>query len=190
MLGSVNAEGAATDACLTAIDALRAMARHQCARDLFEKFLCAKVVPLQDDERWFSVSDERYKDKVLKCCGCCLGEGAEIKAKSHEAGLARVLKTVSVAAEEIVGSLGSVEIRSIRSALSDRWRLNRVFDLLRVTYSDWPYPSSDAGAGKAGALKKRKQAEVADEKTSRGGKRGERGRGHEDGREEDSGIEG
>lgn len=45
------------------------MAPHQCAQDLFEEFVFAKVLPLRAIEAWFPVSEERYKEKRLKCPG-------------------------------------------------------------------------------------------------------------------------
>lgn len=50
-----------TNGCVAAVDALRALSRHQCARDLVEEFLCAKVLPLRANQSWFTVKDdERY----------------------------------------------------------------------------------------------------------------------------------
>lgn len=46
-LERVTSEGDMTDACATAMDALTILSRHQCARDLVEEFICAKVVPLR-----------------------------------------------------------------------------------------------------------------------------------------------
>ena len=46
-LDSVTSEGVMMDAYAAAVDALRALSRHQCARDLDEEFVCAKALPLK-----------------------------------------------------------------------------------------------------------------------------------------------
>ena len=52
------------------MDALRILSCHQCARDLVEEFVCAKVVPLRADQAWFAVKDdERYRGQGLKGLG-------------------------------------------------------------------------------------------------------------------------
>ena len=62
MLDSVTAEGIMTDGCATAVEALRTLSRHHCARDLVEEFVCAKVLPLRANQAWFMVKDdERYQ---------------------------------------------------------------------------------------------------------------------------------
>ena len=43
----MTAEGIITDGCATAVDALRTLSHHQCAHDLVEEFVCAKVLPLR-----------------------------------------------------------------------------------------------------------------------------------------------
>ena len=49
------------------MDALRILSCHQCARDLVEEFVCAKVVSLRADQAWFAVKDdERYRRRGLK----------------------------------------------------------------------------------------------------------------------------
>ena len=69
-LESVTSEGVMTDACAATVDALRILSRHQCARDLVEEFVCAKVEPLRADHAWFVVKDdERYKGRGLKGLG-------------------------------------------------------------------------------------------------------------------------
>ena len=65
-------------------------------------------------------------------------------------------------------------IRSIRSAIPDRRRLNRVFDLLGVDYPDWPYETAEGEAGKGS--KKRKQPEASEKASGGTSKRGRRGR--------------
>jgi uncharacterized protein YwlG (UPF0340 family) len=49
-----------------------------------------------------------------------------------------VYKEVAEVAEELVGAIGSSEIKTIRVALADCHRVNRAFDLLGLTYLDWP----------------------------------------------------
>ena len=64
---SLTVEGAVTEASQVVFDAMRDLEQHQCARDVFEEFVCAKVVPLWGAEKWFTISEERYKEKGLKC---------------------------------------------------------------------------------------------------------------------------
>jgi hypothetical protein len=63
----VSAQGVRTEVCCQVIDALRIAARYQCTRDLFEELICAKVSPLWAGQRWFAVTEDKYKDKGLKC---------------------------------------------------------------------------------------------------------------------------
>ena len=66
-LDSVTSEGVMMDAYAAAVDALRALSRHQCACDLVEEFVCAKVVPLRADQAWFAVKDDEwYRRRGLK----------------------------------------------------------------------------------------------------------------------------
>ena len=52
------------------MDALRILSRHQCACDLVEEFVYAKVVPLRANQAWFTVKDgERYQGRGLKGLG-------------------------------------------------------------------------------------------------------------------------
>jgi hypothetical protein len=46
-LESVTAEGFMTDSCAAVVDALRVLSRQQCAHDLVEEYICAKVLPLR-----------------------------------------------------------------------------------------------------------------------------------------------
>lgn len=59
------------------------------------------------------------------------------------------------ATEDLVGSLSSMDISAIRSTLSIRRRLNRVFDVLRLSYPDW----LEAASAKDGGSRKRKKSE-------------------------------
>jgi len=55
------------DAYVATVDALRALSRHQYARDLVEEFVCAKVLPLKANQTWFAVrDDERYRSWGLR----------------------------------------------------------------------------------------------------------------------------
>ena len=44
-LDSMTADGVMTDGCVANVDVLRILSRHQCACDLVEEFVCAKVLP-------------------------------------------------------------------------------------------------------------------------------------------------
>ena len=56
-----------TDGCAVAVDALRILLRHQCARNLVEEFVYVKVLPLRAKQAWFVVKvDERYQERGLK----------------------------------------------------------------------------------------------------------------------------
>ena len=52
---SATSKGVTTKACAAVVDALRILWHHQCARDLVEEFVCAKIVPLRADQAWFTV---------------------------------------------------------------------------------------------------------------------------------------
>ena len=63
-------DGVMTDGYATAIDALRILSCHQCARDLVEEFVGTKVLPLRANQSWFECKDdERYRDCGLKGLG-------------------------------------------------------------------------------------------------------------------------
>jgi hypothetical protein len=69
-LENVTFDAIMTDGCVTAVDALRALPHHQCARNLIEEFVCAKVLPLRANQPWFEVKDdERYRGHGLKGLG-------------------------------------------------------------------------------------------------------------------------
>ena len=66
----MTAEGIMIDGCATAVDALRTLSRHQCARDLVEEFVYAKVLTLRANQSWFVVKDdEKYRARGLKGLG-------------------------------------------------------------------------------------------------------------------------
>jgi hypothetical protein len=54
------------------------------------------------------------------------------------AGIKAIYKEATEVAEELVGAIGSSEIKVIRAALADCHRVNWAFDLLGLTYLDWP----------------------------------------------------
>jgi hypothetical protein len=132
-----------TDGCAAVVDVLT---RHQCARDLVEEFVCAKVLPLRAGQTWFDVKDdERYQARGLK------GLGIDVKqawlrvfhrSGSSVAGVKDVYKKVAEATEELIGALGNTEIKAIRATLADRHRVIQVFDLLGLTNPDWPQVES------------------------------------------------
>ena len=65
----MTADGVMIDGCAAAVDVLRIW-HHQCARDLVEEFVCAKVLPLRANQAWFVVKDdERYREHGLKGLG-------------------------------------------------------------------------------------------------------------------------
>ena len=69
-LDSVTTEGIMTDGCATAVDALRTLLHHQCARDLVEESVCAKILPLRANLSWFAIKDdEKYRVHGLKGLG-------------------------------------------------------------------------------------------------------------------------
>ena len=60
------------------------------------------------------------------------------KSNSSSAGVKTMYKKVSEAVEELIGSLGNTETKAKRIALADHHRVNQSFDLLKLTYPDWP----------------------------------------------------
>ena len=66
----MTADSGMTDGCAAAVDALRILLHHQCARSLVEEFVCVKVLPLRANQAWFVVKvDERYREHGLKGLG-------------------------------------------------------------------------------------------------------------------------
>jgi hypothetical protein len=55
---NVTSDAVMTYDCLAAVDVLRALLHHQCARDLVEEFVCVKVLPLRVNQTWFDVKDD------------------------------------------------------------------------------------------------------------------------------------
>jgi hypothetical protein len=159
LLRDVAAEAMMTDGCHAAIDTLWVLLRCQCTRDLVEEFLCAKVLPLRAKQEWFAMKDdERYQEKGLK--GLVIDVNAVwekilMKSKKCSEGLNAIYREVEAMVENLVGKLGAVKIKVINAAHGDHHRLNRVYDLLGITYTDWPSPADDVGGGK-----KRKGAEA------------------------------
>jgi hypothetical protein len=142
---------------------------------LVEEFVHAKVLPLRANKPWFEVKDdERYRGHGLKGLGIDVKQAwSRVLQKSNSlvAGVKDVYKRVAEAAEELVGALGNTENKSIRAALANRhhrWgSMNQAFDLLGLTYPDWPQVGlMEAEGDKGGAAQKRKRFEVAGEATS------------------------
>ena len=126
-------EGIMTDGCATAVDALRTLLHHQCARDLVEESVCAKILPLRANLSWFAIKDdEKYRAHGLK--------GLSMDEK---------YKKVAEAVEELIEALGTAENKAIKIALADHHRVNRCFNLLGLIYLDWPSMElKDVGVGK------------------------------------------
>jgi hypothetical protein len=81
-----------------------------------------------------------------------------------------VYKRVAEMVDELIGALGTQENKAIKIALANHPRVNRCFDLLGLTYPNWPEVDlKDAGGGR-----KRKRAARRDKGTgtSKGGGRG------------------
>jgi hypothetical protein len=88
------------------------------------------------------------------------------KSSSLIAGVKDVYKKVAEATEELIGVLGNTENKAIRAALADCHRVNRAFDLLGLTYPDWPQVElAESEGGKGGAAQKMKRFELASEAT-------------------------
>ncbi|XP_066351472.1 autophagy-related protein 23-like [Miscanthus floridulus] len=122
-LDSVTAEGIMTDGCAVAVDALRTLSHHQCARDLVEEF-----------------DDEKYQARGLKGLGMDVKQAwSKVMRKSNTpaAGVKVMYKKVVKAMEDLIGALGTAENKVIKIALADRHRVNRCFDLLGFVYLDW-----------------------------------------------------
>ena len=88
------------------------------------------------------------------------------------AGVKAFYKKVVEATEEFIGALGNIETKVIRATLADRHHINRAFDLLGLTYLDWPLVESMKVEGG----KKRKRSETSG-KTTGLSKRGGHGQG-------------
>ena len=84
------------------------------------------------------------------------------KSNSSSAGVKTMYKKVSKAVEELIGSLGNTETKVIRIALADHHHVNRSFDLLGLSYPNWPQVDLKEAEGG----KKRKRAEASDKLTS------------------------
>ena len=79
-------------------------------------------------------------------------------------------KKVAKAVEGLIRALGTQENKAIKVALADRQCVNRCFDLLGLTYPDWPSMELKDAKGS----KKRKRAEGGGKlvSTSKGGGHG------------------
>lgn len=60
------------------------------------------------------------------------------------------------AIEELIGVLGSYKAKAIRIVVVDHHRVNRSFDLLGLTYPNWPQVELTEAEGN----KKRKRAKI------------------------------
>jgi hypothetical protein len=143
---------------------------------LVEEFVCAKVLPLRANQSWFAVKDdERYQARGLKGLGLDVKQAwAKVLRKSNTlaAEIKVVYKKVVECVEELIGPLGTAKNKVIKVALANRHRVNRCFDLLGLTYPDWPFVElKDAEGGK-----KRKRAKEGD-KLMGTSKRGGHGHG-------------
>ena len=112
---SVTSEGVMTDACATAVDALRIMSRHQCARDLVEEFVCVKVLPLRANQSWFVVKDdEKYRAHGLKGLGMDVKQAwSKVlwKSDTPAAGLRSCIRRLRRLWRNSLGLLGLLRIR-------------------------------------------------------------------------------
>jgi hypothetical protein len=69
-LESVTTEGFMIDSCAAVVDALRVLLCQQCACDLVEEYVYAKVLPLRASQAWFAIrDDEKYQAQGLKGLG-------------------------------------------------------------------------------------------------------------------------
>jgi hypothetical protein len=73
------------------------------------------------------------------------------------AGIKAVYKEVAEPIEELISGLGNTEIRVIHAALANHRRVNCAFDLLGLTYPDWPLVELKEARG----CKKRKRSEAS-----------------------------
>jgi hypothetical protein len=53
-------------------------------------------------------------------------------------GVKAIFKRVAEMVEELIEALGTQENKAIKVALANHPRVNRCFDLLGLTYPDWP----------------------------------------------------
>jgi hypothetical protein len=110
-LDSVTSEGIMTNVCATAVDALRALSRHLCARNLVEEFICAKVLPLRAGQAWFMVKDdEKYRARGLKGLSANVRQAwLKVLQKSNKSAtrVKTVYKKVSEAIDELIEALGT-----------------------------------------------------------------------------------
>lgn len=97
------------------MDALRILSHHQCARDMVEEFVGAKVFPLRANQFWFVVTDgERYREWDLKGLSMNVKQAwAKVLQKSNSSMLGsrpcirRFLKQL----RSSLGSLGTHRLR-------------------------------------------------------------------------------
>jgi hypothetical protein len=132
-----------TDAAVQVLEALRKMSSHVCTRDLVEEFTGALLWPLWRKEVLPEVKNSRrYAPKGLTGLEVDvegLWESLLEEAEGDRAEFGRrLVEEVTVGANILVGSIDAHEMVKIRTALGDRRRVNRIFDLAGAEYPDWP----------------------------------------------------
>lgn len=95
------------------------------------------------------------------------------KSSSLVAAIKAVYMEVAEPIEKLVSGLGNTEIRVIHVALANHHRVNHAFDLLGLTYPDWPLVELKEARGS----KKRKRFEASGKLTS-APMQGRHGHGH------------
>lgn len=117
----VSVEHVATDECVAAVDALRQLSRHQCARDLVEEYVCARYVPLRKDQVWFEVrDDEKYRSWRLKYLRLDLRAAWKRvieKGRTQAEGVESVYRIIEKEVDNLVGPLLLPELKLIKKAL-------------------------------------------------------------------------
>ena len=97
-------------------DALRALSKHQCAQDLLEEFVCAEAGLLRAGQEWFTVIEEKCKDKGIKCPDIELKERWErvlSKVKRRKLGVKRVANLVQQMTSKIARDMTTAEVHSV-----------------------------------------------------------------------------
>lgn len=106
-----------TSSCLFCTDccgyALCLLTGHDCSHKANHS-TCPKVVPLWGAaEKWFTISEERYKEKGLKCPDINVlawWERVMKRAKSQEEGLGSIFELVREATSDLIGDLSNAEV--------------------------------------------------------------------------------
>lgn len=131
LLGEAKTDAVMDEATYASYDAVRLLAHYQSARDLVEEFCAVRVLPLKADQEWFGVVDNpRYEErglrvlKVLVLDAKALWVGVLKGAKTEKVGLSRICAAVMAEVEDIVGKLGSQEVKAIAQALPGHDRVS------------------------------------------------------------------